>query len=61
WKQRDPIVLFRKRAGEEGKVAAADLNAIDTAIAKEMEAAVQFARESPEPEPEAALQDIFTE
>ncbi|OGB93258.1 MAG: pyruvate dehydrogenase (acetyl-transferring) E1 component subunit alpha [candidate division NC10 bacterium RIFCSPLOWO2_12_FULL_66_18] len=61
WRQRDPIVLFRKRAMEEGTVAAAELDAIDAAIAREMEAAVQFARESPEPEEEAALQDIFTE
>ncbi|MEK7219826.1 MAG: thiamine pyrophosphate-dependent enzyme, partial [candidate division NC10 bacterium] len=61
WRQRDPIVLFRKRVVEEGKIAAAELDAIDAAIAREMEAAVQFARESPEPEEEAALQDIFTE
>jgi pyruvate dehydrogenase E1 component alpha subunit len=61
WRQRDPIVLFRKRAMEEGTVAAGELDAIDAAIVREMEAAVQFARESPEPEEEAALQDIFTE
>ena len=34
---------------------------MDAAIGKEMEAAVEFARQSPEPEIEAALQDIFTE
>ena len=61
WKKRDPIAMFRKRVVEEGKITAVELDAIDAAIAKEMEAAVQFARESPEPEVEAALQDIFTE
>jgi pyruvate dehydrogenase E1 component alpha subunit len=61
WKKRDPIVLFRQRVIGEGKIGAAELDAIDAAIKKEMEAAVQFARESPEPEVEAALQDIFTE
>jgi pyruvate dehydrogenase E1 component alpha subunit len=61
WKKRDPIAMFRKRVTEEGKIAAADLDAIDAAIAKEMEQAVEFARQSPEPEIEAALQDIFTE
>jgi pyruvate dehydrogenase E1 component alpha subunit len=60
WKQRDPILLFRKRVLGEGKFAAEELDAIDAAIKKEMEAAVQFARESPEPEIESALQDIFT-
>jgi len=61
WKKRDPIAMFRKRVVEEGKIPAADMDAIDAAIAKEMEQAVEFARQSPEPEIEAALQDIFTE
>jgi len=61
WKKRDPIAMFRKRVVEEGKIPAAELDAIDAAIAKEMEQAVEFARQSPEPEVEAALQDIFTE
>jgi pyruvate dehydrogenase E1 component alpha subunit len=61
WRGRDPIVMFRKRVVEEGKIPAADLDAIDAAIAKEMEQAVEFARQSPEPEIESALQDIFTE
>ena len=61
WKQRDPIVLFRKRVIGEGQITAAELDAIDAEIKKEMGAAVQFARESPEPEVETALQDIFTE
>jgi pyruvate dehydrogenase E1 component alpha subunit len=61
WKKRDPIAMFRKRAVEEGKVGTADLDAIDAAIAKAMEQAVEFARQSPEPEIESALQDIFTE
>ena len=61
WKKRDPILLFRKRVIDEGKFAAEELDAIDAAIKKEMEAAVQFARESPEPEIESALQDIFSE
>ncbi|HSB73031.1 MAG TPA: thiamine pyrophosphate-dependent dehydrogenase E1 component subunit alpha [Candidatus Methylomirabilis sp.] len=61
WKQRDPILLFRQRVLAEGKIAAEELDAINAAIKKEMEAAVQYARESPEPEIESALQDIFTE
>ena len=61
WKKRDPIAMFRKRVVEEGKITAAELDAIDAAIAKEMEQAVEFARQSPEPDIEAALQDIFTE
>ncbi len=61
WKRRDPILTFRERVLTEGTLSAAELDAIDAAIRREMEAAVQFARESPEPELESALQDIFTE
>src|SRR5574341_67862 len=61
WKKRDPIAMFRQRVVEEGKVGAAELDTIDASIKKEMEQAVEFARQSPEPEVEAALQDIFSE
>jgi pyruvate dehydrogenase E1 component alpha subunit len=61
WKKRDPIVMFRKRVTEEGKIPLAELDAIDASIKREMEQAVEFARQSPEPEIESALQDIFTE
>ena len=61
WKQRDPILLFRRRVLGEGKISAAELDAIDAAIKKEVEAAVEFGRTSPEPDVETALQDIFTE
>jgi pyruvate dehydrogenase E1 component alpha subunit len=61
WKRRDPILLFRQRALGEGKISAAELEAIDAAIKNEMEAAVEFGRTSPEPDVETALQDIFTE
>jgi TPP-dependent pyruvate/acetoin dehydrogenase alpha subunit len=45
----------------EGTLTAAEMDAIDAKIKKDMEAAVEFARQSPEPEVEMALQDIFTE
>ena len=61
WKQRDPIQLFRARVVAEGTLTAAEMDAIDAKIKKDMEAAVEFARQSPEPEVEMALQDIFTE
>jgi pyruvate dehydrogenase E1 component alpha subunit len=61
WRKRDPIQMFRDRVVREGTVAAAELDAIDAKIAKDIAAAVDFARKSPEPDVEAALQDIFTE
>ena len=61
WKKRDPIQMFRTRIIAEGKLAAGEMDAIDARIKKDMEAALEFARTSPEPELELALQDIFTE
>ncbi len=61
WKKRDPIQMFRDRVTAEGKLTATEMDAIDAQIKKDMEDALEFARKSPEPEIELALQDIFTE
>ena len=61
WKKRDPIQLFRARMTAEGTLAASEMDAIDAEITKAMAEAVEFARRSPEPDIETALQDIFTE
>ncbi len=61
WKKRDPILLFRERMKAEGKIALEELDAIDAAIKKAMEAAVEFGRTSPEPDVDTALTDIFSE
>jgi len=55
WRKRDPIKIFR-----EGKYLPEDeLNRIDTDVQSEIEAAVKFATESPYPDVQEALQDVF--
>jgi pyruvate dehydrogenase E1 component alpha subunit len=61
WRKRDPILMFRERVVKEGKISVGELDAIEAGVKKEIEAAIEFARQSPEPELESALQDIFTE
>ncbi|MFB3818701.1 MAG: thiamine pyrophosphate-dependent dehydrogenase E1 component subunit alpha [Candidatus Methylomirabilales bacterium] len=61
WKQRDPILLFRKRVLAEKLLPESEMNAIDVEIRKAVDDAVEFGRTSPEPELETALTDIFTE
>jgi len=61
WKKRDPIQLFRTRVLAEKLLPESEMNAMDVEIKKAVEAAVEFGRTSPEPEPETALTDIFTE
>jgi len=61
WRKRDPIPGFRKVLIAAGVATEAELNRIDEDVAREVEEAIRFAEESPEPELEEALQDIFVE
>ena len=58
--ERDPLVLFHQRLTADGTASDADLAAIDEEIAGEIAAGLEFARSSPEPEPEAAFEHVFT-
>jgi pyruvate dehydrogenase E1 component alpha subunit len=49
WQERDPIKNLRRRMLGERHVAEARLGEIDAAVAREIEEAVKFADESPEP------------
>ena len=52
WIRRDPIDLFRKRLVQEFAAATPeDLEAIETRIDKVVHEAIEFARNSPEPDP----------
>ncbi|MGH7360861.1 MAG: thiamine pyrophosphate-dependent dehydrogenase E1 component subunit alpha [Candidatus Methylomirabilales bacterium] len=59
WKQRDPIVLFRRRLLEEGGFPEAEVATIAAEVQREIAEAVAFADQSPEPDLEDALRDIF--
>jgi len=59
WKKKDPIDMFRKRLAEMKVMTEQDAEKIDTEIAGEIEEAVKFAKESPFPAPEEALEDVF--
>ena len=48
---KDPILRFRGRYPGEGRVTQEELDAIDSEIDAEMQEAVRFALESPEPDP----------
>lgn len=57
---KDPIVLFRARAEELG-LDTSILDDIDREIEVAVEAALEFARQSPEPDVEEAFTHVFTE
>ncbi len=59
WKQRDPIPSFARRLVAEGMTTEAELQAIEAAVQRELEDAIQFAEASPDPDLEEALEDIY--
>ncbi len=60
WKtNRDPLRLFRDHL-VRGGVDPAELDTIDKGVADEVAAALEFARSSPAPPPDAAFTHLFT-
>jgi TPP-dependent pyruvate/acetoin dehydrogenase alpha subunit len=55
----DPVPRFRHRLVTDGTLSAEEADAIAAAAKDEMQAAVEFAFESPLPEPEAALDHVY--
>ena len=55
----DPVPRFRARLIGDGTLSAEEANAIAAAAKAEMESAVQFAWESPYPEPEEAVNYVY--
>lgn len=61
WFSRDPIQSFRKRILEEAVASEEELVKVEESIMAEIEAEVEYAQNSKEPEPEAALRNVYWE
>lgn len=61
WNERDPVSTYASRLLEEHAVSRGTLDEIDSTADERVDAAVAYARESPEPDPEAAYTNVFTE
>jgi 2-oxoisovalerate dehydrogenase E1 component len=60
WLKRDPIDMFRKRLVEDYGIANADdLADIETHIDKVVQEALEFARNSPEPDPSTVRRHVY--
>jgi pyruvate dehydrogenase E1 component alpha subunit len=60
WKSQDPIVRLRAELqSRQGQLSAEEWEAMDREILDAIEASVTFAKNSPFPKPEAALEDVF--
>ncbi len=61
WQQKDPIRRLVTTLMEQGLLVDTAWRKMDTEILAEIEAAVKFAEESPFPDLEAALEDVFAD
>lgn len=61
WKKKDPIKRFRKKLLELGTVTEEELNSIDEEVDKMVEEAVEYAKKGKFPEPEKAVEDVYTD
>ena len=60
WQKRDPIVLFTKFLVQDMQVDHGELDGIDREVEKEIEDAVAYAQQSPDPKPHDYRQYIYT-
>ena len=61
WQERDPIERFVAGLMDQGCISQEAWQEMDEEILAEIEDAVQFAKESPFPDLEAAIEDVFAE
>ncbi len=59
WKKKDPIKRLRQQMVQNKTATDAELDEIENNVLRELDEAVKFAQESPEPTPEEALEDIY--
>jgi len=59
WLKREPIAPYRKKLIEQGVITEEKAQEIEQSVLDELEEAVEFARTSPLPEPETALEDVW--
>ena len=59
WKQRDPITIHTALLLSQGFATQAEIEQMDAQVTQEMEEAVEFARQSPYPDPAELFEDMF--
>jgi pyruvate dehydrogenase E1 component alpha subunit len=61
WKQKCPIKLFRTYLTDNNLFREEELDRIDAAVDSELRDAIKYARSSPFPKPEEAIEDVYTD
>jgi acetoin:2,6-dichlorophenolindophenol oxidoreductase subunit alpha len=59
WRKRDPVKLYRENLLKMQVCVVKELEEIDRKVEREIEEAVAFAQNSPDPRPEEAFEDVY--
>ena len=59
WKLRDPIVIHKERLLSQVIATQAEIDQMEDEVKKQIEEAVEFARQSPYPDPSELFEDMF--
>ncbi len=59
WRERDPILIHQRLMAEEGLASESEFEEIRERTKRQVEEAVEFARKSPWPAPEALYEDMW--
>jgi pyruvate dehydrogenase E1 component alpha subunit len=61
WRERDPIERFTQRLLDSDVTSEAAIEELEDDVETVVDEAVEFARESSDPDPESAYEDVYTE
>ncbi|RPJ50300.1 MAG: thiamine pyrophosphate-dependent dehydrogenase E1 component subunit alpha [Chloroflexi bacterium] len=61
YRKKEPLTHFRRSTMENGLLSEVELNQVDEAVKQELVDAVQFAKDSPVPDPATAMDYIYAE
>ncbi|MCI0880459.1 MAG: thiamine pyrophosphate-dependent dehydrogenase E1 component subunit alpha [Chloroflexi bacterium] len=59
WKARDPIKIHKERLLSQDIATQAEIDQLEQEVMQQIDEAVEFARESPYPEPSALFEDMY--
>lgn len=59
WRKSDPINNLEKRMITEGIISGSDIEDTKVRVSESVEQAIEFARQSPAPKPESALEHVY--
>lgn len=61
WIEKEPVKRYRTFLAENKVMTAEEMDAVDKRIDEEIDAAVKYAQESPLPQPEDVVKDVYTD